>query len=59
MVDMRSLIAGFGESCTIVHRTTLHNQVVCSQMCPIDIFVDLQLIGKNLKRGLIESPVWG
>ena len=33
---------------------SLHSQPVCSQMCSINILVDLQPVDWNLKRGLFE-----
>ena len=41
VLDLRSLICGFGESCTIVYCTT--SQQMYHKMCSIRIFVNLQI----------------
>ena len=43
VLDLCSLIWGFGKSCAVVHGITfqLANVFSISQMCHIDIFVDL------------------
>ena len=40
---------------------SLHHQPMCSEMCSLDIFIDLQPFGCNLKGGLFDppSPQWG
>ena len=51
VLHLRSLIWGFGESCIRLFTASLHRQPGCSQACAIDIFVDLQPVGLNLKGG--------
>ena len=47
------------KSCKIVHCITSQPvNVMCSQMCPIYIFVDLQPFAWNLNF-LLHTPVWG
>ena len=43
VLNLRSLIWGFDESCTIVH--CIISQPTGSKMCSVDIFVNLQLVG--------------
>ena len=44
VLDLRSLIWSFGDSCTIVHG--IISQPMCSQMCPIDISADLHRLAE-------------
>ena len=37
---------------------SLYNQPMYAEMCSIDMFVKLQLVGRNLKGGLFQPPVW-
>ena len=56
-LDDRSLIWGFGESCTIVHNIVIP---MCSQMRPVYIFVDLQpFVWLQFERETFHPPVWG
>ena len=55
VLDLGSLIWGFGETCSIA---SLHIQTMCSHMCSIDISVDFQKAGLNLKWGLFDLTVW-
>ena len=53
-LDLRSLIWSFGESIA-----SLYSQPMYRKMCPIDIFVDLQPFGCNLKGGLFNPAFDG
>ena len=54
VLDLRSLIWGFGESWTTVH--CISHQPIYPKMCSTDI---LQLVCRNSKGGLFGPVVWG
>ena len=58
VLDLRSLIWGFRNSCTIVHGITSQSANVFSNVLSLDIFVDLQPIDCSLKRALFD-PQFG
>ena len=59
VLDLRSLIWGFGERCPIGRGFTPRPVIVfLSATASNDIYVDLQPVSCNLKEGLFDRPVW-
>ena len=50
---------GLGESCLSSIIASLNDKSACSHMCSIDIFVDLQRAGLNLKGALFDPRFGG
>ena len=57
VLNLRSLIWAFGESCTRLFMASLQSQKMSYHTCSVYIFVDLQPFGCNFKRGLFELPL--
>ena len=64
VLDLHSLIWGFGKSCIRWFMASLHSQIMCSRICNIDIFVDLWDVGvwhipiRYPAHGFLLAPHW-